>query len=285
MLRENNWEITDSEDGFEFASGFGPTLAIASPVEDPDECQPSEVITITTKLPTGISEFTEEIVGVMKKLATLSAIVRLEDGPYLAASRVSVYPGFEGALEFERPLIYAMAVLQGEAVARTARYVFEEERDGFELLPGASDKTPCSRKDFGEVSKLLLKISFINSGPREVTAEFAWQDGAVSAQVGHQTSLMTIEHSTHPFWGNGLFFKLELPLEQDPEAISGCASDSTRWSLLMPTPRPSSAPGVPLSLLGRFSQACSEYVLRTGHCRADRSVALCAERLGARIVR
>jgi hypothetical protein len=52
-----------------------------------------------------------------------------------------------------------------------------------------------------------------NAGSRELAAEFPWEPGAVSAMMGHRTSLLRMNTNLiHPLQGNGLLVQLHIPV-------------------------------------------------------------------------
>jgi len=71
---------------------------------------------------------------------------------------------------------------------------------------------------------------FATTGPTGLTAEFAWEEGAVSAGLGHCTSLLRIHaDEPHPAAGNGLFFRLDLPtIFSSDEEAQRCAANLNR---------------------------------------------------------
>lgn len=66
---------------------------------------------------------------------------------------------------------------------------------------------------------------FCNADELRLTAEFPWEEGATSAMLGDCTSLLTFQaDQSNPVAGNGLFFRLALPLSLDKDELAECAN-------------------------------------------------------------
>jgi hypothetical protein len=66
---------------------------------------------------------------------------------------------------------------------------------------------------------------YCNAGESGLTAEFPWEEGACSAVLGDSTSLLQLQADMpHPVAGNGLFFKLDLPMTLDRKQLAEFAN-------------------------------------------------------------
>jgi hypothetical protein len=62
-----------------------------------------------------------------------------------------------------------------------------------------------------------------------VTVEFPWERGAMSTMLGDSTSLLSIRADIpHPAVGNGLFYRLDLPVPFDDEGAQRSAGELNR---------------------------------------------------------
>jgi len=76
-----------------------------------------------------------------------------------------------------------------------------------------SDSRWSQNKEFEDVQSILKSKFACNASRTGITAEFPWEDGAVSALMGHKTALLEIvTDNKHPYFGTGLFCKLTLPV-------------------------------------------------------------------------
>jgi hypothetical protein len=77
---------------------------------------------------------------------------------------------------------------------------------------------------------MLRKCGFLATDSETcVTAEFPWEPGAVTAVLHHRISLLELRATQHPFLGNGLLCKLELPACCEPTkavAVSAAMNES-----------------------------------------------------------
>ena len=63
-----------------------------------------------------------------------------------------------------------------------------------------------------------------------LTVEFPWEVGACSAMVGDCTSLLQVRADMpHPLAGNGLYYRLDLPVNVTEEEAMRCAVELNRF--------------------------------------------------------
>ena len=77
--------------------------------------------------------------------------------------------------------------------------------------------------EFEETHSFLKNRFFCNASKNGLTVEFPWEEGAVSAAMGHETSLLQmLAEEKHPYFGSGLFYKLSLPVQpkNKPEIVN-----------------------------------------------------------------
>ena len=193
----------------------------------------SACITIRTPLTT-FKMFDEKNYSFQNLFATTGAIVRDADGQDAVVSRLPLFEGDDRALEdLYTPLIANAALLQlvGPWCGLDLPKIRRGERGPADLgLPGWDEPTRWDAWEF-EYAKEQLENrgAYANAGPAGLTAEFAWETGAVSAVLGHRTSLLQIHaDQPHPLAGNGLFHRLDLPLELSHEEAQAWAARLNR---------------------------------------------------------
>lgn len=129
--------------------------------------------------------------------------------------------GNDSAWDLYVPLVSFSAILQAESMLSTlGRAVDRGPHAVSEELPGAREESRWGRGEFKQTAAMLKRAGvFANAGDSGLTAEFPRKAGGVSAIAGDLTGLLTMQADMpHPSWGNGLFFKLELPMDFDDAA-------------------------------------------------------------------
>ena len=88
-------------------------------------------------------------------------------------------------------------------------------------MHGCDEPSQWGADEFAWAEERLRAVGvYCNAGESGLTAEFPWEPGAVSAMTGDQTSLLQMDSTiTHPTAGNGLVFRLVLPLAGDEEEL------------------------------------------------------------------
>jgi hypothetical protein len=105
------------------------------------------------------------------------------------------------------------------------------EGDDTEVLPEAHATSPWGARDFDVAQELLDRIGILaNSDATGLTAEFPWDEGAVSHVEGFlggsqgRTSLLRLTTTErHPALGNGLLCRLTLPVSYPEELLARAA--------------------------------------------------------------
>ena len=214
-----------------FQNGAERTTISASPI-NVDTCDGhriAEIITIRTPL-TSFKLFDEKRYAFINIFATTGAVVRDADGKDAILSRLPLFEDDTDALtDLNTPLIANGARLHLVGPI-CGLYQFEGRKEEYTsadvMLPSWDERSFWSAEDFENArEKLSHHGVFGTVGPRALTAELPWDADATSAMFGERTSLLEIRADVpHPAAGNGLFFRLNLPLNfSDEEAQSWAA--------------------------------------------------------------
>ena len=193
----------------------------------------SEHITIHTPLTT-FKMFDEGLYSIINLFATTGAVVRSADGEDAVVSRLPVFEGDDRALtELYAPLI-AKAMLLQPLGPLCGLYHFEGREDEVAAdrigLPDWDKPSYWGPQEFTSAERRLMEAgAFANAGTTALTVEFPWEQGAVSAIAGDRTSLFQVSADVaHPSAGNGLYYRLDLPLTFDDEEAKQCAAKLNR---------------------------------------------------------
>ena len=193
----------------------------------------SECITIRTPL-TSFKLFEENRYSFINIFATTGAIVRDTDGEDAVVSRLPLFEGDDSALaDLYTPMVaYAALVhLVGPWAGLDYAKIRSGERGPADVaLPGWDEPSRWDPWEFEYAKgKLEDRGACASTGPTGLTAEFAWEPGAVSAMLGQRTSLLRIRSDeSHPLAGNGLFYRLDLPPDFDEEEAKSWAARLNR---------------------------------------------------------
>ena len=211
-----------------FQNGGERTTISAAPinVDTVDGLRITDIITIHTPL-TSFKLFDEKHYAFINIFATTGAIVRDADGEDAIVSKLPLFESDDEALaDLYTPLIADAARLQviGPYCGFYHADGRKEEYDAATLALPYWDEPSYWGADEFECTAERLRHSgtFANAGTTGLTVEFPWEQGAVSAIAGDSTSLLEIcADVPHPAAGNGLFYRLRLPLNlSDDEARS-----------------------------------------------------------------
>ena len=190
----------------------------------------SERIDIRTPLPDALADLTAQQIALANTFATTGAIVIDADGR--GAALVSSLPVFEVDTE-------ALDDLYTQMVANGALVQLLGPMAAAEYLAESSPTEPCDigipawdwpslwgEREFVYAANIMRRAGiYCNAGESGLTAEFPWEEGASSAMLGDRTSLMRFQTDMpHPVAGNGLFFKLDLPVTLEREQLAECAN-------------------------------------------------------------
>jgi hypothetical protein len=222
-----NFEISELPNGLTIDGGLGPTtIEITLPEHAPEsEGDLAATVTIMTPLSIGLEELGVEGLAAFNKYATFSAIIADEDGALTSSSRVGIYQGHEAALDHLLPLMTAAVSLQAFQISRTFSQFAEEPSTT--VLPEGDDPSPWQGDVFESVIEEFAKLGFFGTASEDgLTVEISW-DGTPLAMAsnGQRTSLIQVRNERHPFWGNGLFCKLEMPWQPAPEDLAAICND------------------------------------------------------------
>lgn len=214
-----------------FQNGAERTTISATPinVDTCDGYRIAEIITIRTPL-TSFKLFDEKLYSFINIFATTGAIVRDADGKDAIVSRLPLFEDDTDALtNLYTPLIANGARLHLVGPL-CGLHRFQGRKDEYTAadvrLPKWDKPSLWSEHEFENAREWLPHQGiFGTASPHGLTAEIPWDADAVSSMFGDRTSLLEIcADEPHPAAGNGLFFRLNLPLKfSDEEAQSWAA--------------------------------------------------------------
>lgn len=242
-------KVQQIEHGISFATGIGQTRIEVIPVhhETSHGHEIEAVIKIRTEL---LHEFEavikarnepvsqsspmddEEKLSLFNALASFGALLRDPDtGRLVVASRLSAFAGDSASWRLYVPLVAFGSMLQGESIIKGIAKFLDYIEAAPMVLPDSEKPCFWGRQDFEGSERLLDQQGFIANGDAGgMTVEFPWEQGALSSIVGHSTSLVQFfSDQPHPILGNGLFFKLDLPVQFEPERLTRTANLLNLW--------------------------------------------------------
>ena len=228
--------ISDTEITFQNRSQRTTISATPVGVEAIDGYWISERIEIRTPLD-AFEDFDEERLAVINTFATTGAIVRDADGHDAVVSSLPVFEVDTVALADLYTALIANGALMHLIGPLCAAFQISGRRDEFPpaqlALPGWDDPSYWDASDFEYAKEgLRAKGVWANAGPRGLTAEFAWEEGASSAMLGDCTSLLQIHaDQPHPSAGNGLLYRLSLPVNFAADEAHRCAAVLNRYEV------------------------------------------------------
>ena len=216
---------TETETSIEYPVMYGRCMIRMKPLDGitSDGRLFRERFEAITTLTVPLDDFDDDFYLSVNRLATTGAVVRCpESGAAHIASGVSVAEGdTETLMHLFAPLLVYSSLAQSMSLREPMQKTF-----GIDLLgdlgdqfgfPGGDEPSRWQPGEFEHAAALMEQAGiFCNAGDNGLTAEFAWDAGAVSAVTGERTSLMRFENDvTHPTAGNGLRFALYLPISAD----------------------------------------------------------------------
>jgi hypothetical protein len=202
---------------------------------------------------------TEELAHV-NRFATIGAILPEDDHqPARIVSKVGVFAQDREAAERNyAPVIAGACGLIGWQAALLSRGVFEVDPDK-SPLNGVKNKTPISPNDFEAGANMLRELNFfVNHDSEGLTVEFPWADGSISNifldddmrkaavsknpglsdadldRMAGKTSLLRVKESVHPFFGNGIFASLEIPISLEEPGLPILINLFNQWEVANP---------------------------------------------------
>ena len=208
---------------------YGRCTISASPlnIDTYDGLRLTEQLQARTELSYVIDDFDDGFFTLANEYATTGAALRCpETGRAVLLSRVSVFEDDSDALlNFYTPMLYWSSLVQSFSIQQAMRKRFEidflGEKSEIIGTPGCDDPSRWQAEEFALAEEKLRAIGvYCNASESGLTAEFPWEPGAVSAMTGDQTSLLQMDNTvTHPTAGNGLVFRLVLPVSGNTEEL------------------------------------------------------------------
>ena len=234
-------ESWDAEAGVEltptsasFPVLYGRCTISASPlnIDTYDGHRLAEQFIARTELSYVIDDFDDDFLTLANEYATTGAALRCPDtGRAVLLSRVSVFrEDVDALMKLYVPTLWWSSLIQSFSIQHAMRIQFGIDFLGEKSetigMPGCDEPSQWGADEFAWAEERLRAVGvYCNAGESGLTAEFAWEPGAVSAMTGDQTSLLQMNSTTtHPTAGNGLVFRLVLPVSGDERELAMCAN-------------------------------------------------------------
>jgi len=218
-------EYTLTENAAEFPVLFGRCTLSVTPldIDTWDGHRLSERIEARTVLSHVIGDFEEPFFRYANTFATSGAVLRCpESGQAVIVSAVNVFERDVEALHgLYVPTLLWSSLVQSFSVQQAMRGTFGNDLLGEKSetigMEGCDEPSRWEGDDFEWPGEGLRSHGiFCNTSDTSLTAEFPWEPGAVSAVSGGRTSLLQcFSQVVHPTAGNGLAFRLILPVTSD----------------------------------------------------------------------
>jgi hypothetical protein len=223
--------ITDQEITFE-NQGHRTTISVAKvDLETVDGFWISERIRICTPLEV-FSHYNEEHLAVVNMFATTGAVVRDAEGGDAIVSTLPVFDvDTEALADLYTPMVARAALLHLVGPMAAAHCNSEDVGPATLRLPAWDQPSLWGADDFEYAKDRLRQQGFYcNASPSGLTVEFPWEVGACSAMIGDCTSLLQVRADMpHPLAGNGLYYRLDLPIDFSEEEAMRCAAELNRF--------------------------------------------------------
>jgi hypothetical protein len=205
-----------------FPVATGETRIEAVPVHLPtyDGHEISEIVTVRTVLSDALQDYGDVAFAQLNMFASLGAMVRdPATGGVCVASRFSAFVGDDDAWRLYTMVIALAAIVQADGIILAAG---KRTID----LPGWSEPSAWTGEDFAYAEERFRSIGlYATHDETGLTAEIPWVPGALSAALGDDTALLTFSGTQpHPALGNGLFYKLELPVALAEDELTRLAN-------------------------------------------------------------
>jgi CheY-like chemotaxis protein len=230
LLKSANAVTRIEENSLMFKGFIGETRIEISPsgLRTGDGLEVSEIIRIESLLEKVPVTWDDGLLCAVNMVASNGALTVDADGKLRIKSRISLFSGEpREVLDVYIGIIFLGAMIHTNAVQA---YLV----DAWRLPVSKGAPPPDSSVDgvwkpasFARAASMLREAGVFSNGDKDgLTAEFAWDPGAVSAvenllkRSQKRTSLLRISCEEHPSLGKGLFCRLELPLNlSDAEAF------------------------------------------------------------------
>ena len=220
---ESEYNLTDTS--AEFPVLFGRCTLSVSPldIDTYDGFRLSERIEARTELSYVIDDFDESFFRLANSYATTGAVLRCPDsGRAVIVSGVNVFrEDIEALHRLYVPTLLWSSLVQSFSVQHALRKTFGTdflgERSEMIGMEGCNEPSRWGPEDFSWAEQRMRDVGiYCNASETSLTAEFEWEPGALSAITGDSTSLFQVNSGvTHPTAGNGLAFRLALPVSAD----------------------------------------------------------------------
>jgi hypothetical protein len=215
-------EYTLTENAAEFPVLFGRCTVSVTPldIDTWDGHRLSERLEARTELSYIIDDFEAPFFRLANTYATTGTVLRCPDsGRAVIVSGVNVFrEDVEALHKLYVPALLWSSVVQSFSVQQALRDTFGIDFLGEKTeeigMPGCDEPSRWQPEDFAWTEEMLRDHGiYCNASETKLTAEFPWEPGAVSAIGGDRTSLLQLNSEvTHPTAGNGLAFRLALPV-------------------------------------------------------------------------
>jgi hypothetical protein len=217
---ESEYRLT--ENAAEFPVLFGRCTVSVTPldIDTYDGYRLSERLEARTVLSYVIDDFEAPFFRLANAFATTGTVLRCpESGQAAIVSGVNVFRQDVEALHgFYVPTLLWSSLVQSFSVQHALRETFGADFLGEKSeqigMAGCDEPSYWQPEDFAGAEQMLRDNGvYSNASETKLTAEFPWEPGAVSAIAGDSTSLLQFNSEvTHPTAGNGLAFRLVLPV-------------------------------------------------------------------------
>lgn len=220
-------ECAFTENSAEFPVLFGRCTLSVTPlgIDTYDGFRLSERIEARTELSYVIDDFEEPFFHLANTYATTGALLRCpETGRAVIVSAVNVFrEDVEALRTLYLPILLWSSLVQSFSVQQAMRDTFGSDLLGEKSeqigMPGCDDPSRWQPEDFAWTERMLRNNGvYCNASETSLTAEFPWEPDAMSALMGDNTSLLQFNsEARHPTAGNGLAFRLVLPVSAESE--------------------------------------------------------------------
>lgn len=150
------------------------------------------------------------LLAALNRLAAISAVVRDEQ-----TSELWLSTGLRWSHQVaEHPmavLVAAGALFQSPILSETLKVASTSRCDALDF-PKRDEAPPGLSEDFTRAVAILENAHVLAFADADgLTAELAWEKGALSSSAGHKTSLLQLDGSqSHPVVGHGLAYRLTM---------------------------------------------------------------------------
>jgi hypothetical protein len=215
-------EYTLTENAAEFPVLFGRCTLSVTPldIDTWDGYRLSERLEARTELSYVIDDFEAPFFRLANTVATTGSVLRCpESDKAVIVSGVNVFTEDVEALHgFYIPTLLWSSLVQSFSVQQAMRDTFGIDFLGEKAeiigMPGCDEPSYWQPEEFNRAEEMLRDNGiYANASETGLAAEFPWEPHAVSAIAGDRTSLLQFKSDvTHPTAGNGLAFRLALPV-------------------------------------------------------------------------